>query len=309
MSKVANLNIASDRQTQRYFMPNMKLADQCAVLESLIKNPPPAAYIHTIYPELAGWILDNVNGINRPRSSKKVSEYVDALEKDRWPVTGATMVFSKQGYLLDGQHRLQACKIANKPIRTFVVFGIDAGAFTMIDIGRKRTNMDAFHIEHVPNPKVSAKAVRWLHIFQTDPINRGLQITNDDAIRIYRDDKKINRRLLDECVEKAIVIEKETKLRGRQMPSGSMAALLYQFAIKSQKDADAFGRMFIQNKGVAKTVMSRIAVVMANSGGRINEAYRNAITVIAWNAFRSGKTLNAKTLNWTSEASDFPEII
>lgn len=308
MSKVAQLKIAENKQ-QRYFMPNMSLAQQKNVLESLIKNPPPAAYVHTIYPELAGYITEEINGINRPRSSKKVSEYIEALEKDRWPVTGATIVFSKQGYLLDGQHRLQASKLSGLPIRTYVVFGIDAGAFTMIDIGRKRTNMDAFHIEHVPNAKAAAKAVRWLHILRSDPLNRGVQISNDDAIRLYRDDSKINRKVFDECVEKAIVIEKETKLRSKAMPAGSMAALLYLFALKSQKDADTFARMFIQNKGPAKPVMQRVATVMNNSGGRIKETFRNKMVVIAWNAFRSGKNCTVKMLDWAVETNEFPDII
>jgi hypothetical protein len=308
MSKVAQLAVAESRNQQRYFTNNMTLEQQKSVLESLIKNPPPAAYIHTIYPELAGWIVDTINGLNRPKSSKKISEYIDALQKDRWPVTGATIVFSKQGYLLDGQHRLLACKISGIPIRTFVVFGIDAGAFTMIDIGRKRTNMDAFHIEHVPNARVAAKAIRWLYILSTDPLDRGVQITNDDAIGIYRDDSKINRKTFDECVEKAIVIEKETKLRGRSIPSGSMAALLYLFSLKSQKDADAFARLFIQNKGAAKPVMNRIAAVMNNSGGRIKETFRNKMVVIAWNAFRKGKNCTLAMLDKASEAEDFPEI-
>lgn len=308
MSKVAQLNVAETKQ-QRFFTPNMTLTQQKNVLASLINNPPPAAYVHTIYPDLAKYIIDDINGINRPRSAKKVSEYIEALEKGRWPTTGATIVFSKQGYLLDGQHRLEACKISGIPIKTYVVFGIDAGAFTMIDIGRKRTNMDAFHIERVPNSKVAAKAVRWLHILQSDPLNRGIQISNDDAINIYRDDKRIDRKLFDRCVEKAIFIEQETRVRGRAMPAGSMAALLYLFSLKSVKDADYFANQFIQNKGGARPVMRRIADVMANSGGRIKETFRNAMIVIAWNAHRSGKNCTLAMLNWASEASDFPEII
>lgn len=308
MTKVTALKLPEVKTQQRYFTSNMKLEEQKHVLQSLIKNPPPAAYVHTIYPDLAGHIVEELNGINRPRSSKKISEYIEALEKDRWPVTGATIVFSKQGYLLDGQHRLQASKISGIPLRTFVVFGIDAGAFTMIDIGRKRTNMDAFHIEHVPNSRVAAKAIRWLHILQSDPLDRGVQISNDDAIRLYRDESKIDRKLFDECVEKAIVIEKETKQRRFAMPSGSMSALLYLFALKSRKDADAFARLFVHNKGVAKPVMTQISKVMSTSGGRIKETFRNAMVVIAWNAFRSGKNCTAKMLDWASEKNPFPEI-
>jgi hypothetical protein len=309
MSKVAQLNIADNKQ-QRYFTPNMTLTQQKNVLSSLIQNPPPAAYVHTIYPELAGHVIEEINGINRPRSSKKVSDYIEALEKDRWPVTGATIVFSKQGYLLDGQHRLQACKLSGVPLKTFVAFGIDAGAFTMIDIGRKRTNMDVFHIERVPNSKAAAKAIRWLHILQSDaPLDRAVQISNDDAIAFYRDDKKITRKLFDACVETAMIIEKETRLRSKAMPAGSMAALLYLFALKSQKDASAFANLFINNKGSAKLVMQRITEIMKNSGGRINETTRNKLVVYAWNAYRTGKTCTSSMLDRAGLVGEFPEII
>jgi hypothetical protein len=51
-------------------------------------------------------------------------------------------------------------------IPMWVGFGVDDDAFGYLDIGRKRTAGDIFSINGVPNAKLAAAAVRWIHAYE-----------------------------------------------------------------------------------------------------------------------------------------------
>lgn len=291
--------IGKSEPLPRYFTPQQSLQEQKAILAELISHPSDAARVHIISPELAQFILDERNGANRKPSASKIAEYINAMSESRWPVTGATIVFAKSGFLMDGQHRLMACVRSGVPLKTYVVFGIDDAAFALIDIGRKRTNIDAFAISKVPYAQLSAKATRWLAIFDNDPEDRSLTLTNDEALRWYN--SNIQKTLFEDCIRRAIEIEKAAKLKGSSIPAGSMAALLYLFALKSRKDMVEFATIFADAKAHGRAVMSVVREAMERSGGRIHEVYRNAVTILAWNAFRNGKRVTQATLNWSSD--------
>jgi hypothetical protein len=287
------------RQVPRFFTPNQSIDEQRAILADLIARPSDAARVYMISPELADVILTERNGTNRQPSATKIAEYIDAMSENRWPVTGATLVFSKSGFLLDGQHRLMACVRAGIPLKTYVVFGIDDGAFTLIDIGRKRTNVDAFAIAKIPYSRIAAAATRWVAIFDGDPTDRSLTMTNDQALRWYNE--HIQKPLFSDCVRRALEIEKATKIKGVQIPAGSTAALLYVFGLKSRKDMVEFATVFAEGKTHGRAIMANIREAKGKGGGRIHEVYRNAIIVQAWNAFRNGKRVTAPTLNWSAD--------
>lgn len=284
----------------RYFTPYQTIDEQKAILRELIERPSDAARVYIISPELAQSILEERNGANRKPSATKVSEYIEAMTESRWPVTGATIVFAKSGFLMDGQQRLMACVRSGVPLKTYVVFGIDDAAFSMMDIGRKRSNVDAFAIFKIPHAHVSAKATRWLAIFEHNPEERGLTLTNDQALRWYEDNVQ-QKALFADCVRRAIEIEKAAKVKGSTIPAGSTAALLYTFALKSRKHMVEFAATFAEGKAHGRAVMSVVREAMERSGGRVHEVYRNAVTVLAWNAFRNGKRVTQSTLNWSSE--------
>jgi hypothetical protein len=305
INELPPLNMKGLQSLPRYFTPQQTLEEQKTILAHLIAQPSDAARVYIISPELADVILTERNGTNRQASATKIAEYIDAMSEGRWPVTGATIVFSKSGFLLDGQHRLMACVRAGVPLKTYIVFGIDDGAFSLIDIGRKRTNVDAFAIAKVPYSRVSAAATRWLAIFNKDPEDRSLTLTNDQALRWYN--ANIQKQLLEDCIRRATEVEKAAKIKGSTIPAGSTAALFYLFGTKSRKDMVEFAQTFADGKAHGRAVMSVVREAMERSGGRIHEVYRNAVIVLAWNAYRNGKRVTQATLNWSSD-DGFPTI-
>ena len=292
----------------RFFAPNQSLKEQIAILNDLIKttkqNDP--ARVHLITPTLAEYVLNNKHGANRSVSAKKVSEYNDAMADNRWPVTGATIVFGKHGRLLDGQHRLIACARSGVPFMCYVVFGVDESAFTLIDIGRRRTNIHAFQIAGVANASLAAKATRWLMIFENDPTNRSVVYTNEEALEWYND--HVDTEMLNETIKMSSDIERTSRARGESYAAGALSALLYLFGKKNKRDMLTFAENMRLAKGNAKTLFSEIARARSQSGGTINEIYRNALTIMTWNAFRQSKRINRSSLVFTA-LDKFPEIV
>lgn len=89
-----------------------------------------------ITPETAEEMLTHNTHNYRAISKQIVARYVDEIQGNSWEANGDTIVFSEDGTLLNGQHRLTAVVNAGKPIVSLVVRGVpDSQIF---DIGRKR---------------------------------------------------------------------------------------------------------------------------------------------------------------------------
>lgn len=295
----------------RYFTPTQTLEQQIAIWNELVQTTPKngAANVHLITPQLAKWLLENWHGGNRRPSSAAIETYMEAMEERDWPITGATIVVGASGKVMDGQHRLIACVRANVAFHTYVVFSVDDASFTRIDTGRKRTNVDAFVIEGIKNPGASAKAARWLRIFEADPVNRSLTFTNDDLLKWVKGAGNIDRDLFDECVAKALMIKRASAQHGCEMPEGPMAALLYLFYKSDAEKADYFvDALKTGKRQPAIAIYSNIKAVKAASGGRVSEALRNGRIVQAWNALKDGKRINVSLLDYTPVDHIYPTI-
>ena len=92
-----------------------------------------------VTPELAQeWL--NHNYCNRAISDRYVRQLISDMQNNRWVSNGATISFSADGELLDGQHRLTAIVKANIPQQLFVMTGLHKTSH--FDDGRKRTIRD-----------------------------------------------------------------------------------------------------------------------------------------------------------------------
>lgn len=302
-----------NKQPPRYFTPSQSLEEQVEILNSLIDTAPSdSARVYTFTPELAEYILKTRNGANRSPNMRKVDEYVHAMKTKRWPVTGSTVVFGKTGYLMDGQHRLLACVRAKVPLTTFVAFNINDAAFAMIDIGRKRSNVDAFQIARIPHPSVAAGAARWAKIHENDPLNRGITYTNDELFAYYK--ANLDTPIFHEFVSVAIDIEAATKdkspggRRRNYLPAGSLAAYLLIFSKVNRKHAAQFANQLLCNQKHGRAYIQAIRERMDANAGRLHESVRNALLIQAWNAFRQDVRPSKSIFTWNL-SGDFPQVV
>lgn len=102
---------------------------------------------HTITPMIAERLLKrNPAGANRKANLANVRYYANQMKADDWPETGQPIIFSKDGDLVDGQHRGWASYLSGASFTTYVVSQrkeID-DAFAYIDNNKARSPRDAF---------------------------------------------------------------------------------------------------------------------------------------------------------------------
>lgn len=269
-----------------------------------------------ITPELAAEMMKrNVDDDyrNRPLSAALVRRYARMMENDEWHVTGEAIIFSSDGVLLNGQHRLTACLESGHAFTSWVIYGIDRQSFKFMDQGRKRTAGDIFSIEEVPNAALMAAATVWY-----------LQITRHNGMNLpgagteghVEAAELLNIYYMHSGLQESAWVGHLVASEGESLAAPSMAvALHYLFAQKSRRDADDFMRKVITGVGIetAASAENKIRKWLLkdnlNVGGRTSTSFRAAYLTQAWNARRSGRSVG--TFRWrdaSSPTAPFPAI-
>src|SRR6185437_3150702 len=133
----------------------------------------PHAAVITVTPAMADELLRRNEGEdyrNRTLSAGTLEKYINEMKRG-WKLTGETIILSKSGRLLNGQHRLHACIAAGIAFQTFVVFGVEDDAFAFMDVGRKRTAGDIFSIHGVTAANKMASATFWIWKYHNTKMN------------------------------------------------------------------------------------------------------------------------------------------
>lgn len=107
----------------------------------------PAAGVFTITPFFAAEILSHRNDKNRAVKKAMIGRIKRDLEADRFRLNGESIVFSRSGNLIDGQHRLEGGVQTGKSFEAVVALGIEDTALATIDQSMARTCGDVLAIQ------------------------------------------------------------------------------------------------------------------------------------------------------------------
>lgn len=132
-------------------------------LNSNIKKP--IAENVLITPEMAEMLYKTSKG-NRQINQKKVDDYARQMIEGKWTLNGETIIFSEEGYLYDGHHRMLAVMKAKTPIWFTVIRGVDKNTFATIDSGQSRSSGQVFTIAGIPNSNVVSSVVSSVEILR-----------------------------------------------------------------------------------------------------------------------------------------------
>jgi hypothetical protein len=96
------------------------------------------AKLEIITPQIAEKYLTK-NVCNYRRYAKQVAmAYADDMKTGNWKANGEAIKFNKSGFLVDGQHRLNAIIMAQVPVEMMVIRGVEDD-IVAYDIGKNRT--------------------------------------------------------------------------------------------------------------------------------------------------------------------------
>src|SRR5208337_4885018 len=106
----------------------------------------PSITIMEVTPEMArDWL--GANQKNRRPKKSTVQAYARDMVAGEWKLAGDPIRFDSSKNLLDGQHRLLACIIAERPFQTVVMRDLSPEVMRVLDHGCRRTVGDQLHIE------------------------------------------------------------------------------------------------------------------------------------------------------------------
>lgn len=106
------------------------------------------------------------NVTNRHLSEKAVNRYAKDMLAGNWKANGESIKISKDGRLLDGQHRLHAVAQSGCMIPMVIVRGVEESAVDTIDIGKKRSFGDWLGIQGEKNTTTLAAGLSLLEVYK-----------------------------------------------------------------------------------------------------------------------------------------------
>lgn len=256
---------------------------------------------------LAEKILDR-NTMNRPLRPGRAERYARDMRAGRWTMNGATIVISRDGQLLDGQHRLWAVVEAAKDnpkftIEMLVVEGIDASTFPTIDTGWNRKSTDVFAIAGSKNNTTLTAALRWLWWYEQKPRPArpsDITVTHAELLAFFEGNP--------DFADAAAVVG-STKNARRIV---TQSVLCFAYAMAARIDASRAGAwLSLVNTGEGldhkHPVLQLRERLLANklAAAKLPALDVCALTVKSWNQFVTGK--RTATLRWAT-TEPFPEF-
>ena len=149
----------------------------------------PFSEIVTVTPDIARRILA-MNEQNRTISNRLIEMIASDIRSGLWVLNGESIVISSDGYLNDGQHRLLAVVLADKPIQSVMMFGVSRASRMTVDMGRARKVSDFFTMQGVVHAHRIAALARLMLAYESGKAasiigggRNGTQITKQDILQ------------------------------------------------------------------------------------------------------------------------------
>ncbi|MDP3492876.1 MAG: hypothetical protein Q8R82_07160 [Hyphomonadaceae bacterium] len=253
-------------------------------------------------PAMAEMLLER-NDHNRPISGMVVKKYARDIKSGAWKLNGQTIKVAKDGRLLDGQHRLQAGVLANKPFPAMIVRGLDPSVFETFDLGSKRAFGDILRDLGETNTSLLAACLRQVWLFENGLLqSRGAAPTNAELMSTL----KAHPELRDS-------VRNGQKIRDITAPT-LVIALHYFFRRVHPRKADFFLNRLTDGAELPArhpilTLRDQLVRAKIDKKVSIPDAERAAWIIKAWNAYLQDRPV--ATLKWQQvgpRKEPFPEV-
>lgn len=230
------------------------------------------------------WLATNHD--NRPIRNYLVTAMAFDMSNDEWDDNGETIKFDENGELIDGQHRLLAVVEAKKTVEMLVVWGLKRKSQDTIDTGAKRTFADNLIRRKEKNAFALAAIVRKVALWENGlTLGRKHVISNHGLDRILT--KYPN---LREAAREATVVAQRSSL------IASVAGYCWwAFSQVDEKDCkyffDRLGDLHNATKGNPIDALKlKLQKIKSRDYESVSEIWLAAVTIKAWNKFRTGET-------------------
>lgn len=261
--------------------------------------------IQKIHPSEAEALLGR-NTSNRNLRRKVVSRYADDMRDGNWLVTGAAIVISPEGRVLDGQHRLHACIEADVPFETVVVDGATDDVQVAMDSGLRRRLSDVLKFRGEQHCTALGSAIRAGWQWKNGIKPTSAACTNAQALEwLYH----------NPSIRDALKVANRLRMH-LGAPVGVAAVVAHQTRLIDFFESEAFFNELLTGENLVTgqpTLTLRnwlISQMTAPGGRRPYVAVYHAVLVKTWNHWAEGSSL--KAVRWRRGGKDpesFPPLL
>jgi hypothetical protein len=259
-----------------------------------------SAEIKEITPGLAAAMLEK-NKNNRPLKSKTIDRLSTAITRGEWKINGETIVFDTEGFLMDGQHRLNAIIKAGRSVHAIIIYGIRNDGFDTIDTGRIRSSGDVLAIKGETH--VNSLGATLKHVYQYYNFKNIAGCAEMAPTHVQLEKELENH----PCVRDSVLLA--SKGLGSGFPITSAVSFAhYVFARLNLMEANVFMDKLIYGldlHGGEPVVPLRNRLMSRNE--RLTAREKIALMIKAWNHTRRGRSV--KQVKWDKQREDFPVAI
>lgn len=206
------------------------------------------------------------------------------------------IIISDTGKLLDGQHRLKAVLMSQKPLKTYVRWGVPEASFVHIDNGAARTAADFILCK---NKNIVAAAAKYLlKILNYDNLKDGLnnvKYSRSEVVEFANDH-------LEELEACSSAVKGLLSKRGYGFASTSAAAIWCIAQVSSLEEACAFGYSLSQmpKNNFVFDLQNFFKDIDSPKGAykRLHQAYYSFILILAaWQYDKTGTPSTMRGIN------------
>lgn len=274
-----------------------------------MENLPVLTYEWTTPDDAENYLMKNPS--NRTLSWSRIRTYAKSMEEGKWRHdNGESIKIDADGNLIDGQHRLEAIKLINKPILLAVMRNLPADSRITIDTGKKRSGSDALRMYgHTYRTSTVAATLRLIHKEKKGTLhtNTGESLTNEEILNLLKEHPNLENSLRD--LNKII--------KKGNMPSilpTSVALLLFYMwhSAYPRETEDFFTKLFVgiglmPNTGVFHLRNRLIRATAAlKRVDRLDHEEKIALTIKAFKKDLKHETV--KSLNYSKNNEPFPSV-
>jgi hypothetical protein len=259
-----------------------------------------------ITPAIAKQILES-NLINRRPKPPVVLRYASDMQRGLWKTDTAEFIkISKNGVLLDGQHRLMAVIKANTSVYFNVARGVNDEIFDVIDTGSIRNAGDVFKIAGVKRECTLPSIISTYNKLKNNKtfnVNKNLRLNNSELLQQYYEDElfwqEVGRKSHNWYMSFAKILQ----------PSfiGGFYAYFYEI---NPKLAESFFDELTTGINVSNNIIHLLRNKLMQDKISLRKMHLNlkfAYIIKTWNYYVTGK--QAVILKFNPDKEPFPTVI
>ena len=254
----------------------------------------PQSMVVQVTPAIAADWLE-LNTCNRTLRPKYVSVLARQMAAGNWQFNGGTISFSREGLLLDGQHRLSAVVESGVTIVVLVVTELNAESQDTMDSGAKRTASDVLALNGLSRHSVlTAAIVRRVLAYRGGELHlsNNRPVSNTDILAFSRDNEA--------STTLAAYMASHVYSTFRGAPASVIGTAVYLTAEIHRDDSDRFFRQVASGADLPNGhPVLTLRTTLTNARDRrerVQEGRTLHMIFRAWNAVRDGKSLGAIVL-------------